>query len=68
MDASIMDGKSLNAGACALVQNVKNPISLARLIMEKSDHVFLASTGAEKFARKNNCMFETSEYFFDKNR
>jgi len=68
MDAAIMEGQLLNAGACALVKNIKNPIRLARLVMEKSDHVFLASSGAEKFARANECQFETSEYFYDQFR
>ena len=68
MDAAIMEGQLLNAGACALVKNIKNPIRLARLVMEKSDHVFLASSGAEKFARAHECQFETSEYFYDQSR
>jgi len=52
MDASIMEGKTLYAGAVALVQSIKNPISLARLIMDKSEHVMLAGEGAIEFAKK----------------
>jgi beta-aspartyl-peptidase (threonine type) len=53
LDALIMDGATLNAGAVAAVQRVRNPISLARLVMEKSEHVLLVSQGAEQFARKH---------------
>jgi len=48
MDASIMDGRKLGAGAVALVKSFKNPVSLARLVMEKTDHIFLAGIGAER--------------------
>lgn len=65
MDAAIMDGKNLNAGALALVKNVKNPVYLARLIMEQTDHVFLAGEGAMEFARSINCPFEDAAYFHD---
>jgi beta-aspartyl-peptidase (threonine type) len=51
MDASIMDGQTLQAGAVALVKRVKNPIRLARLVMEKTDHVLVAAAGAERLAR-----------------
>ncbi|MGD0549716.1 MAG: isoaspartyl peptidase/L-asparaginase [Candidatus Bathyarchaeia archaeon] len=51
MDASIMDGRTLQAGAVALVTRVKNPIRLARLVMDKTNHVLVASTGAERLAR-----------------
>jgi beta-aspartyl-peptidase (threonine type) len=50
LDAAIMDGKTLNAGAVAAVRGVRNPISLARRVMENSNHVFLVGEGANKFA------------------
>ncbi|MEO8761305.1 MAG: isoaspartyl peptidase/L-asparaginase [Bacteroidia bacterium] len=64
MDASIMNGKDLMAGAVAGVTNIKNPISLARAVMEKSEHVFLAGAGALEFAKKVNAQFENDDYFF----
>ncbi len=64
MDASIMNGKDLMAGAIAGVQGVKNPISLARAVMEKSEHVLLTGNGAMEFAKKVNAPFENEEYFF----
>ena len=50
MEASIMDGKTLQAGAVGLLNDVKNPVHLARIIMEKTDHVFMVGEGAEKLA------------------
>ena len=64
MDASIMTGQDLKAGAVAGVQNIKNPISLARAVMEQSEHVMLASTGAMEFAEKTGAIFAPDEYFF----
>ncbi len=64
MDASIMDGKTHNAGAVALIQNVKNPIKLARLVMEKTEHFLLAGDGASNFAREMKIEFAPDEYFF----
>jgi beta-aspartyl-peptidase (threonine type) len=68
MDASIMDGKTLEAGAVAGVHGVKNPVSLARLVMEKSGHVMLAAKGAVDFAREMDCEFRDAEYFYDEFR
>src|SRR5438874_1492732 len=53
MDAAIMDGRNCAAGAVADVQHVRNPIVLARAVMEKSKHVLLVGTGAEDFAKRN---------------
>ena len=68
MDAAIMDGKNLRAGAIAFVKNVKNPITLARLVMEKTDHVLLAGDGAKEFAKEMKVEFESDEYFFTEHR
>jgi beta-aspartyl-peptidase (threonine type) len=51
MEAAIMDGKTLSAGAVGLLNNVKNPVRAARLVMEKTDHVFVVGKSAEKLAR-----------------
>ncbi|MCA1625425.1 MAG: isoaspartyl peptidase/L-asparaginase [Acidobacteria bacterium] len=64
LDACVMDGKTLQAGAVAFVRNVKNPIKLARLVMEKTEHILLAGVGANEFARQMEVEFETDEYFF----
>jgi len=64
MDASIMNGKDLMAGAIAGVQGVKNPIALARAVMEQSEHVLLTGNGAMEFAKKVNAQFENEDYFF----
>jgi beta-aspartyl-peptidase (threonine type) len=68
MDASIMDGKTLNAGAVSLVTGIKNPISLAKDVMENSEHVFLAGEGAMLFAKMKNYTIEESSYFYDEFR
>jgi beta-aspartyl-peptidase (threonine type) len=65
MDASIMDGKSLEAGAVSLITGIKNPVSLARDVMEKSGHVFLAGEGAMQFAASQGYKLEPKEYFYD---
>lgn len=65
LDASLMRGDTLSAGAVAGVSGVKNPILLAKAVMEKSDHVMLAGRGAEAFARTQGLTFETEAYFYD---
>jgi beta-aspartyl-peptidase (threonine type) len=64
MDASIMDGMSMRAGAVGFVKNVKNPIRLARLVMDKTEHVFLAGAGANQFAQDMNVEMADDAYFF----
>ena len=68
MDASIMDGKTLNAGAVSLITGIKNPVSLARDVMEKSEHVFLAGDGAMQFAKERDYKLEDASYFYDEFR
>ncbi|MCX6249442.1 MAG: isoaspartyl peptidase/L-asparaginase [Bacteroidetes bacterium] len=68
MDASIMDGKSLKAGAVASVTTIKNPISAARAVMEKSKHVLLVGTGAEIFAQTQGLKIVDPSYFYTKER
>jgi len=68
MDASIMDGKTLNAGAVSLIIGIKNPVSLARDVMEKSEHVFLAGEGAMQFAKELDYSIEKPSYFYDEFR
>jgi beta-aspartyl-peptidase (threonine type) len=68
MDACIMDGATLRAGAVAAVEHVKNPVNLARLVMEKTEHVLLAGDGAIEFARQEGVKFESDEYFFTEHR
>ena len=68
MDASFMDGKTLNAGAVSLITGIKNPIRLAKDVMEKSEHVFLAGKGAVEFAKANGYTIEDESYFYDEFR
>lgn len=65
LDASLMRGDTLQAGAVADVRGVRNPISLARRVMEASAYVMMAGSGAEDFARAQGLPFEPPEYFFD---
>jgi L-asparaginase / beta-aspartyl-peptidase len=68
LDASIMCGKTLTAGAISGVRNIKNPVTLARTVMERSDFVFLTGRGAEDFARHMQIEFMPDEYFFSQYR
>ena len=67
-DASIMDGKTLNAGASAGTTNVRNPINLARAIMDNSEHVMLAGKGAETFAKDQGLEIVDPSYFYTEHR
>lgn len=68
MDASIMDGKTLQAGAVAGVKNIRNPVLLADCIIKNSEHIFLCGEGAEEFAKLHNIQTEPDEYFFSQFR
>jgi beta-aspartyl-peptidase (threonine type) len=68
MDAAIMDGKNLAAGAVAGVRNVRNPIELAAEVMLNSNHVFLSGKGANDFAIKQGIKLEPDEFFFSQFR
>ncbi len=68
LDASIMDGSNLNAGAVAGVRHIKNPIVLARLVMEQSRHVLMTGEGAEQFAQEHDVELVSSEYFYTPHR
>lgn len=68
LDASIMDGRLLKAGAVAFVRNVKNPIKLARLVMDRTEHILLGGAGANEFAKQMNVEFADDDYFFTNHR
>lgn len=65
MDASIMDGQNLKAGAVSLITGIKNPVSLARAVMEQTEHVFLAGEGAMQFAKEQGYTPLDPTYFHD---
>ena len=65
MDAAVMEGQHLEAGAVTLVKGVRNPIRLAKSVLLHSDHVFLGGAGAEEFAREHQLAFEPPAYFED---
>lgn len=68
MDAAIMNGMNLDCGAVAGVNGIRNPVSLARAVMEQSEHVLLAGKAAEVFAQSHRFVLEGSEYFFTEQR
>lgn len=68
MDAAVMDGKTLDAGAVAGVSAVKNPVELALAVMQKSEHVFLSGEGALQFAKEKGLRIEEDAYFFSQFR
>ncbi|HCP92301.1 MAG TPA: isoaspartyl peptidase/L-asparaginase, partial [Spartobacteria bacterium] len=69
LDAAIMDGRTLEAGAVAGLKHIKNPVSLARLVMEKSGHVMMDGEGAEAFAKENGVpLLRDPKYFFTQER
>jgi len=68
MDASIMDGSTMNAGAVLAVRKIKNPVSVARQVMENSVHVMLAGEGAEQFAEQQGCELVDPSYFYEETR
>ena len=63
LDAAIMDGKTLRAGAVACVERIRNPVLAARAVMERSRHVLLAGKGAERFAGKQGLKMANQKYF-----
>ena len=68
LDASIMEGKSLNAGAIAGVTDIKNPIRAVQMVMDKSEHVMLAGKGASQFAKEQGLTLVKNRYFFTPER
>ena len=68
LDAAIMDGKNLKAGAVTFVKNIKNPVKLARLVMERTEHILLAGEGANQFAEQIGVETAPDEYFFTEHR
>jgi beta-aspartyl-peptidase (threonine type) len=68
LDASIMDGSTLKAGAVCGLTRIRNPVQLARAVMEKSEHVMLAAAGAEEFASDQGFSFVPQSYFYTPER
>lgn len=68
LDAAIMDGHAFTAGAVAGVTRIKNPIALARLVMERTSHVLMAGEGAEAFAQAQGMSLVSPKYFFTQSR
>ena len=68
LDAAIMNGKTLEAGSVAGVTTIKNPISAARAVMEKSPHVMMTGNGAEQFAKEQGLEIVDPSYFYTEER
>lgn len=68
LDASLMDGKSLNAGAVAMARTIKNPIEAARVVMDKTPHTLIAGEGADKLAKNNGLEIVDQKYFYTDHR
>jgi L-asparaginase/beta-aspartyl-peptidase (threonine type) len=68
MDAAVMDGATLRAGAVAAVRRIRNPVHAARAVMERTSHVLLAGEGAERFAKENGIALAPPGYFFTQER
>ncbi|RYY83043.1 MAG: isoaspartyl peptidase/L-asparaginase [Chitinophagaceae bacterium] len=68
MDAALMEGRALGAGAVTGIRNLRNPIVLAQKVMQETQHVFLSGDGALEFAREQGLTFEPDQYFFSQTR
>ncbi len=68
LDAAVMDGNTLKAGAVAGLKHIKNPVSLARMVMEQSPHVMMIGDGAEAFAKAHGVKLVPQEYFYTEKR
>ncbi|MCR2109584.1 isoaspartyl peptidase/L-asparaginase [Campylobacter upsaliensis] len=68
LDASLMDGKTLNAGAIAMARTIKNPIEAAKVVMEKTPHTLIAGEGADKLAKANGLEIVKQKYFYTEHR
>ncbi|MCA1817661.1 MAG: isoaspartyl peptidase/L-asparaginase [Acidobacteria bacterium] len=68
LDSSIMDGRTLAAGSVAGLKHIRNPISLARMVMEKSPHVMMVGEGAEAFAKQQGVELVPASYFYTERR
>ena len=68
LDASLMNGKTLNAGAVAMARTIKNPIEAAKVVMEKTPHTLIAGEGADKLAKANGLEIVKQEYFYTEHR
>ncbi|MFA6653445.1 MAG: isoaspartyl peptidase/L-asparaginase, partial [Candidatus Delongbacteria bacterium] len=68
LDAAVMNGKDRSCGAVTCVTRIKNPVTLARMVMEKSPHILLCGKGAELFAKEHGMKFVRNSYFFTQKR